>query len=386
VASSGKEGSLFMGFMKRRTTSLVFAIFASAVLVKADSVILKNGSEVKGEILSDGPEGTMIEYFVTPSIKDQKTFSREEIAKVIIIPQDEKAFLALGRLAAPQTILDTSFYDNLLDKKIIEFSARYPYSRHIGELREVTRSLDKERDRLRQGDRKVEGVWFTAKQIANDPYQFAAKAKFAEMRQEARDNDTVSALQTYELLEKSYPGSGVFPDAVELAMSQFDQLQGSLDTAKANFDILEKRRQKALAVAPLDQAKEINNALAKESQAAKDTIKTATADGTKFFPVFPNSKDALDTLQALIISERNRLAVIQKIPMRDGIAAARACERLLAEGNVKEAQDQLANSQKQWPANVDNIRLQQEIDGLLKQQAAAAAAEAAAQAAAAKKH
>ena len=70
---------------------LLFSIVASILPgALADSVLLKNGTEIKGEIISDGPEGVLIEYYATATIKDQKCFKKEEVAKVVTVAEDER--------------------------------------------------------------------------------------------------------------------------------------------------------------------------------------------------------------------------------------------------------------------------------------------------------
>jgi hypothetical protein len=374
--------------MKHINFSLLCLLIVASVAVtlRADVITLKNGREIKGEILNETPDAVQIEYYVTPTIKDQKFYSRDEIAHMVAIPADEKAFLAIGNLSTPNTVLDTAFYDQLIDKKIPEFLGCYRYSKHLAELREDLHSLDAERSRVRRGDRRINGVWITAAQIASDPYQSGAKIKFAEIKELAATNDCVSSLQTYEMLEKEFPGAEVMPDAIALAQNQIDQLQEKLSLAKTNFEIIDKRRQRALLLAPADQAREIKDSLQNEKLAATNALATATADGAKFFPIFQNSKESMDALQTLITAEKTRLTALQKIPMTEGLAASSQCARLVSEGKLKEAQDLLTQSQTLWPANIENTRLKLRLDDLAKSLAASTAAAAvAAQAAAPKK-
>ena len=371
--------------MKRINFSLLCLLIVAfaAVTLRADVITLKDGREIKGEILNETPDAVLIEYYVTPTIKDQKFFSRDEIVHMVAIPADEKAFLAIGNLATPDTVLDTAFYDQLIDKKIPEFLGHYPYSKHLAELREDLHSLEEERSRVRLGDRRINGVWITAAQITADPYQSGAKIKFTEMKELTGTNDCVSSLQSYELLEKEFPGSEVMPDAIALAQTQIDQLQDKLAIAKTNFEIIDKRRQKAIALAPADQAREIKDALQNEKLAATNALAIAAADGSKFFPIFQNSKESMDALQTLITAEKTRLTALQKLQMTEGLVASSQCARLVSEGKLREAQDMLAQSQTLWPANIENTRLKLRLDDLVKSQAASTAAAAvAAQAAA----
>jgi hypothetical protein len=355
--------------MKVGMTLLPALLICPVLSVMADSITLKDGKVLKGDVINDGPDGVLIEYFVTATIKDQKLVAKDEIATISVIPPDEKAFQDLGILATPKTVLDTSFHDQLIEKKIPEYLKQYPYSRHLTELREDLRSLEAERARLRQGDRRIDGTWIEAAKIEEHPYQFGAKIQFAEMKDQMQARDLVGALKSYELLEKKYPASDVIPDAVDAALGEINLLQGRIGQANANFDIFEKRRQKTLANARADQAKELKDAVEKDAALAKKAIAVASADGSKFFPVFQNNREALDALQELVTAEKTRLIQLQKTPMREGIAASKEASRLLAEGKPKEAQEQLTLSQKLWPANIENAKLKEQVDLSLKAQA-----------------
>jgi len=294
----------------------------------ADTIQLKNGKTVEGNIINDGPDGVVVEYNVTASIKDQKTIPREEIASMVTLSPDDKAFQALGSLTSPTTVLDTGYYDVIIDKKIPEFIAAYPYSKHVSPLRAASRSLDAERARIRQGDRKIDGVWITAAEIQADPAQSDARIKFAAMKVRTEAGDPVGALQGYELLEKNYPTAKVMPDAVDLALKNLAQLQQNVAVAEANFSVLDKDRQKALGTAVpgqtnaavgADEVKALRSNIEQETLSAKTAMKKAEVDGTKFFPIFQSSKEALDALQTLVATEKIRLTALQK-----SLAAAKA--------------------------------------------------------------
>ena len=352
----------------------LFLLAAMAPFLQAECIKLNNGKVINGLILEDTPDGILMEYFVTPTIRDQKLFPKDQIASVVKDSPDEKAFKALGTLVSPKTIHDTSFHDELILKKIPSYLKKYPYSSHLSELRATLATLEGERDRLLAGDRKINGDWISATVINADPYQMGAKIKYAEITELAAENNALGSLQSCELLEKTYPGSAVLPDTIDLGLAQITTLQASLDKAKSDFDVLNKRRQKSLALAPVDQAIEIKKAIEAEDQNAKAAIMNALSDGSKFFPVFPNNKEALDALQALIISETARWTLLSKTPMRDGITASKNCASAVNQGDLKTAQEQLALSEKLWPANAENARLKPLVEGLTKSQATAEAA------------
>jgi hypothetical protein len=156
------------------------------------------------------------------------------------------------------------------------------------------------------------------------------------------------------------------PEAVELALARIDLLQDELSAAKANFAVIEKKRQNALSAARADQAKEIKDAIEQENVAFKAAKMNAEKDGTKFFNIFPNIKDALDALQAVANAEKIRLALLLQTPMRDSLVASRDAARLLSLGSLKEARDQLAAAEKLWPSNAEVVTLKKQLDDAAK--------------------
>lgn len=349
-----------------RALFLLFIPFVGTAF--ADTVVLKDGSQIKGEIMEEGPNGVTIEYFVTATIKDQRTVPKSEIDWMERLAPDKKAFQELGSLDAPATVLDASFYDPLVNRKLPDFIAQYPYSSHLSEVREKLKTLSAERDRVFRGDRRLDGHWISSSEIAADPYQTGAATKFAVMRGVIASGDPVEALRIYELLEKTYPGASVIPNAVDAAFKPLDQLQAQIAVARVNGEVARKNMSNAMASAPADQVKLFKDQTEREDNKIKAAIKAAAADGSKFFPVFQNNKDALDALQSLVVSERTRLTQLQKTPMRDGIAAAKQGFSLIKEGKLKEAQEQSALSQRLWPANIDNAKLKEQVDQLANDQ------------------
>jgi hypothetical protein len=352
--------------------------------VFADTLILKDGTKIRGEILEEGPSGITIECRVTPTIKDQKIVAKSDIEKVEKVSQDQKDFQELGSLDTPPTVTDTSFYDPLIDRKLPEFISKYPDSSLNSEACERLKALTQERERVQRGDRRLESVWITASEIAAEPYQSGALVKFTCIKMVAASNNAVEALKGYELLEKSYPGSAVMPDAVPIALQQLQQLQSQVAVAKANVEIELKNISNsvvALEKTRADEARKLKDAMLQYENNAKSAMTVAGADGSKFFPVFQKSKDSLAALQVLILSERARLSQFPLSTMREGIASAKEGLRMIKAEKIKEARDQLALSQRLWPANYDNTKLKLLADRL-EADIAAKASEAAKQTAA----
>lgn len=327
--------------MNRAQYLLLPIILGVAASLSADTIELKNGTTLEGNIITDGPDAVVIEYKVTPTIKDQKTIQKEDIVKMTSVSEDEKAYKELGNLTPPATALDTSFYDPLVDRRIPEFITAYRYSKHVPELREVSANLEKERNRIRQGDRKVEGVWITAVEIQKDPVESQSRIRLAEIKVRSSAKDYVGALQSYELLEKNGTNSKVLPEAIGLALTNIAMLQQDLAVAQATFPALAQQTILKLGGNPAkptdpitlfvmqgstnlpavsansssvgaDEIAAVKASIVRDVIAAKAAQKKAELDGSKFFPIYPSLKEMMDALQKLAVAEKDRLIDLRK--------------------------------------------------------------------------
>lgn len=95
---------------------------------------------------------------------------------------------------------------------------------------------------------------------------------------------------------------------------------------------------------------------------SKQASAAALADGSKFYPIFQNNKEALEVLQMLAKSERTRLQELEKTPMSAGISSEKDCGRVLDQGNLKAAQDSYDASARLWPANHNLAALKSKLD------------------------
>lgn len=355
-------------------------VVLSLAVSRADTVSLKDGGEITGVISIQSSDEIVIDCFASSGSKEQKKIPQGKIAGIKKAREDENAFLLLGDLSSPPTLTDVAVYDVLLDTTIPAYIAKYPYSRNVQKLRDITSQYQRDRARLLAGDRKIDGVWFTADQIKNDPAKFEislatlqlkndpmqaeASRQFEEMKERAQKDDPVGALKTYELLERDYPGCRVLPDAVTLAKQQMEVLQQKISMARDNFDVFEKRRQSALAGATAEEVKEMKDALDNEMIAAKEAMETASKDGTKFFPLFQNSRDAIKSLQDVLMSERKRISVLPVGPMRQGLAYSKESRSKLDSGDLSGAKKHLADALSAWDKNAEIPLIQKMISCL----------------------
>jgi hypothetical protein len=82
----------------------------------------------------------------------------------------------------------------------------------------------------------------------------------------------------------------------------------------------------------------------------------------------------------VITTEKVRVGLLQKIPMRQSLHATGEAIRLLSSGNLKEATAELPSAEKFWPANVEIASVKHQIEMISKEQTNTPAPSPAAQA------
>src|SRR5207244_4254730 len=113
---------------------------------------------------------------------------------------------------------------------------------HAPELKQALDDFEAERKRVQAGEAKLDGRWLSKEEIAREKYQIAASQWFNAMKSLAARGDLVGALNTFDALEKQYPASRVYPDAIDLALRVMGALEPDLDRrlqiVKADYDKL----------------------------------------------------------------------------------------------------------------------------------------------------
>lgn len=313
-------------------------------VVRADSIELRDGTEVEGRILSVTPDRVLMDVAAGANMREEKSFPRTEVARIRKAGPDDIAFEEVAAVTVPPTADNPAVYDMLLEEKVRPFMKNFAYSRHMPEARRLAATLEAERARVASGEVKIDGQWIASDASPAERAELGGRIQLAKMKEAV---DPVTALAAFEVLEKNHGASSSYPSAVKVALASFGPLRANLLRARADLDRSTREREQGLQLASADRRLQMEQGIAQEKAAIQAQVERAKQAGSRWLPLLPDPA-ILDDLSRSADSEQARLAKLDTATMEAGVAAARQARTLLEAGDLAGAKAELAQAQKFW--------------------------------------
>lgn len=317
-------------------------LFAAGL--RADWIELKDGTRIEGDISSVTTSAILIEVQTTPSIREEKSYPRTDVAKFQRATQDDIAFAELTAVTLPTTADSPEAYETDLPKNIAQFMTNYPYSKHLAEARKLAADIESEKARVTGGEVKIEGEWFTADAVKADTGDLAGRIQLAKMKQAP---DPASALVVFDMIERTRNASSSYPEAIRLAREQITALKTAVTRMRAELQSRRKQQEEGLTLASEDRRAQLKAGIEQEKTANLAKIETAKRSGSKWPPLVAEEVILVE-LDRLADSERTRLASIEVESLEAGLSATREAATLLDAGDLKGARESLDRAKKLW--------------------------------------
>lgn len=312
--------------------------------VGAESIELQDGTTVEGKILSVGPETVRIEVQTSPTIREEKSYPRAEVAKIRQAGPDDLAFDDIARITPPDTADNPAVYDALLEPVRL-FMKNYAYSKHMPQARQLSATLESERARLAAGEVKVDGEWISKDASPAETAEIGGRVQLSKMK---AATDPAAALAAFEVLEKNHATSSSYPEAVPVALASIEKLRPSLVRARADLDRRTREQEQGLQLASEDRRLQMEAGIAQEKAAMQAQIDRVKQSGGKWLPVVPDAQ-ALEELSRTADSEKARLEKVDTAKMSAALQAARTAKEQLDAGNLEGAKTSLDEARSLWP-------------------------------------
>ena len=322
---------------------LLFLLCLPWTMAGAESIELQDGTTVEGKILSVGPETVRIEVQTSPTIREEKSYPRAEVAKIRRAGPDDLAFEDIARLAAPATADDPAVYDALLEPVRL-FMKNYAYSKHMPQARQLSSTLESERTRLAAGEVKVDGEWISQEAPPAERAEIGGRVQLAKMKGAP---DPAAALAAFEVLEKNHATSSSYPEAVPVALAAIEKLRASLARARADLDRRTREQEQGLQLASEDRRLQMEAGIAQEKAAVQAQIDRVKQGGGKWLPVLPDA-EALEDLSRTADSEKGRLEKVDTSKLSGAVQSARTAREQLDAGDLEGAKASLEEARALW--------------------------------------
>ena len=326
----------------------------------ADTVTLKNGEIIEGKISFESDTELTVEFKISEAITDSRIVPKSDVLSITKIQPDELAWERLKNLKPGAHSLTAASYQTAT-QSLHGFLEKFTTSPFAADARTAISAFEQEKARVDAGELKVNGHWFTKDEALRERYQIAASFSFESMKDQANRGDLAGALNTFDGIEKQYPGSQIYPEAVELARRVLAAFQPYLLSRLRSLKAAEAERDKAIENSSPAQKAELKAAIEKEHATDAAFLSEAERLHSKWPPLIARSEKSITAAAAKIPEETRHLGAIDVAKIRQSLEAADRSKLALSENDFAAALKFSKDAQSLWSENELAKRLQEEI-------------------------
>jgi hypothetical protein len=317
-----------------RTRTAILAILCGTTFLKADILMLKNGTKVEGNILEQNEQGVKMRYRLTPKIMDEKLFPATEIDKIIKQTPQEVEVVELRKLLPTADLLKADEYEQLIQDRLRPFVNKYPGTPEAKEVEDIIAKLQEEKTMVSNGQIKLEGRWLTVKESKAEQFNVEAFRILADMRAKAAKQDYSGALREFDSLmlpSPAYKGSTYFVQAIPEAIAILDKLIASLDKMSSEQPQITKARKDGLDKLQEPELSKTKNAISDELTKWRATLEAERRQKLRWTVPYKYDISSIQTAQKEAIQERTRLQTIDIEELKTQNEVFTACYRKIGE-------------------------------------------------------
>jgi hypothetical protein len=358
-----------------RLSAVAFASVALLTSALADTVELKSGAKIEGKITSETDTQLTIEI-KSGGIVDEQTVNKADVLNVAKASPDEAAYAVLKTIKLGANSLPTvAQYDTYLGH-LKTFVSQYPNSAHKDEIEKLAADFEAEKTRVADGEIKLAGKWLGKEEVQRERYQINGAIAADFLKEQAARNDVIGALNTFDVLEKQYPGSRGYVDSVETVKRLLPSLKQQADAYMVRLPAEKAAREKALAGAAGLNKIELQKEHDQEKQGIEAALALAKRQNVKWPPFLPRSEEAMKRISELAKQDILRLSSFDPAKPQESFKLASEARAALDSKDFTLAEQKLRSAQAAWSRNELLPRLNRELSEARTAAAQAIAAQA----------
>ncbi|MDD5349156.1 MAG: hypothetical protein PHQ12_02990 [Chthoniobacteraceae bacterium] len=326
----------------------------------ADTVILKSGETLNGTIVSETDQQIVMNVTISSGIVDEKTIAKGDVQSVSKTTPDEIAYAGIREYKPETHSLQPTAYPSIL-KALEGFLKTYPTSARAAEVKKNLEGLKQEQARVKAGELKWDDRWYTAQEAEKNKYQLGGLMTLSNMRDQAANRDFIGALNTFAQIEKYFPGSSAYPDAVELAQNMMRIAAMDMVAIQNKTKAQETQFNNGILLVPEPQKSQMLAARRSQIAAAEAAMAAAEKGDLKWKPLLPLAPKSFESLKTMLSTEAPRLEKLSVPNMRSSLAATKAAEEALQANQREEVEAKLKEAQALWADNAQIAALTAEL-------------------------
>lgn len=325
----------------------------------ADIVTLKSGEKVEGKITAETDAEITISAKVSAGITDERTIKKADIASMTKDEPDMIAWQPLKALKLGKNSLPVASYDAAINP-LKAFAAEFPKSQFAAEAQKIADAYSAEKKRVEAGEAKLDDKWLSKEEAQKERYQINGLVAFNYMKDQST-RDMVGALNTFDAIEKNFPGARAYPDAVDYVQKMLPALKAQVESRTKALAAQKAEREKSLAALAGLPKTALQDEINRDKAATEAAVSASRKAGYKWDPLSPASEESLRSLASRATTEMQRLAGLQTAKMRASLLAAEKAKAAIEKKDFTAAEAALTQAASDWSANEIATRLRAEL-------------------------
>jgi hypothetical protein len=337
------------------------SLFALGVTsVRADVVTLKGGEKLEGKITEETATELHMNVQVSAGIVDERTIPRADVDKIEKTAPDDSAWVVLKTFQPGANSLPVAQYDRFITP-LKAFTTQYPKSAHSADAQKSLAAFEDEKKRVEAGGLKLDGNWLSKEEAQAERYQINGLLTLNFMRSEQARGDLISGLNAFDILEKQFPNSKSYPDAVELALKMLNTLKAQAAARVAAIPAEKAADEKAIAAAVEPARTQMKDSMVQARVAAEAAMSAAVRQGLKWPPFIASSDASMRQIADKSTGELTRLGGIDLAKYRQSTELADKAKKQIVEKDFAGAEASLTKARTLWEQNEVLPRLVAEV-------------------------
>lgn len=324
------------------------AALLSASVLRADILVLKNGEKKEGTILEERPDAVRMKYRITPKIWDEKDFPRAEIDQIIKQKPEELEIVELRKLLPTADLLTGDQYEQLIQDKLRPFINKYPGTPQSKEAEEIVATLQGEKQKVVDGQLKLEGQWLTPEMVKRDDYNIQAYKMRRRILDKAAAQDYLGALREFDRMEDpeiGFPASIHYVKAIPEVLDILTKYESVLNRMISEQPVIQRQRDENLKRLVEPELSRTKAAIEQEVNAWKATADAEKKQRIKWITPYKYDAKSLQATIKTLVSQRGEMQLMDMPRLTAQNEALTSALRFLADENVPEAEAALKKAQ-----------------------------------------
>ncbi|QIF01365.1 PTPDL family protein [Roseimicrobium sp. ORNL1] len=372
--------------LKFKFTPLFASLLLALGIAHADTITLKSGEKLEGKVLNETDTEVILEYNLTPKIKDKKTIQKADIQEMIRLTPAQLAYAEqkLGEVLPTPDLMTGGDYERVIQDKLRTFVAKFPGTPEAAEVEKMITILSEEKNKVVNGQVKMQGEWLDAATAKRQAYNIEAYRARIAMKAAMEGTDEKryrEALRLFEKLRTQYGASTQYVDAIPEALEILNLYQKQLSVMVAEHPVITKQREDGLKTLQGADLALTKSSIDQEARAFKSAVEAQTKQKIKWRDVYKfdikSIQAAMDTVnkeaatlkatdQAALRSENEELsAVLANIVDEKPAEAEAGLEKLRDLKTAMVNKTEMARVEKELRALKERMRAQQKAGGAM---------------------